>query len=310
MRVLLSTLPQMGHIVPGAVLKHALEQRGHFVAWEICPTKEQTPALLDSWFERFQEAAPRQEKALLSRLQSDDFDLLITDPCILAGWSLHEKIGTPWAIFSNLPIFYVDKRVPLFLQASLPEFEPFRASNIYFIGPVLPTDITSPDKLPSFRHMRNFKKKIIGITQGTVATNPEDLIKIAKMAVDGTMYLVDKYFNYAHHMNLLDVFITNGGFGSVQMAIYHGVPIIVSGKTEDKPYVGKRVEEMGVGINLKPPITQGELKNAIIECLYNKEIRETCKEMAQKCRSYSIYQAVDALEKLAFDRYPISAFGS
>lgn len=299
----------MGHIVPGMVLKNALELRGHQVTWEICPAKENSPAKIEIWYERFQEMVPNSRQKLLHQLGRDDFDLLVTDPCILAGWDLHFRSGIPWAIFSNLPIFFVDQHVPLFIQCSLPEFEPFRNSNIEFVGPAMPTEVIPAGKLPAFRHMKRFKKSLIGVTQGTVAQDRNDLIHPTTFAVDETMHLVDKFFNYAHHMHLLDCFVTNGGFGSVQMAIYHGVPIVVCGETEDKPYVGKRVAEMGVGINLKFPTDQGYLSAAIHECLHNKKIKARCKEMAEKCRNYSIYQAVDALESLAFGQRQRMAYG-
>ena len=45
--------------------------------------------------------------------------------------------------------------------------------------------------------------------------------------------------------------MTNGGFGGVQLAIAHGVPLVVAGSTEEKPEVANRVAWSGVGINLR-----------------------------------------------------------
>ena len=45
--------------------------------------------------------------------------------------------------------------------------------------------------------------------------------------------------------------ITNGGFGGVQRALSHGVPLVVAGTTEDKPEVAGRVAWSGTGINLR-----------------------------------------------------------
>lgn len=47
------------------------------------------------------------------------------------------------------------------------------------------------------------------------------------------------------------VMVTNGGFGGVQQALVHGVPLVVSGRTEDKPEVAARVSWSGAGINLR-----------------------------------------------------------
>ena len=49
------------------------------------------------------------------------------------------------------------------------------------------------------------------------------------------------YVPFAEIMPYLDVFITNGGYGGVQMALANGVPIVVAGATEDKPEAGARV---------------------------------------------------------------------
>jgi UDP:flavonoid glycosyltransferase YjiC (YdhE family) len=45
--------------------------------------------------------------------------------------------------------------------------------------------------------------------------------------------------------------ITNGGYGGVQNALAHGVPLIVAGTTEDKAEVSARVAWSGAGLNLK-----------------------------------------------------------
>ncbi|CAJ1875122.1 nucleotide disphospho-sugar-binding domain-containing protein [Aeromonas dhakensis] len=44
--------------------------------------------------------------------------------------------------------------------------------------------------------------------------------------------------------------VTNGGYGSVQSALAHGVPLVVAGTGEDKAEVATRVAWSGAGINL------------------------------------------------------------
>ena len=48
-----------------------------------------------------------------------------------------------------------------------------------------------------------------------------------------------------------DVMVTNGGYGGVQQALAHGVPLVVAGDSEDKPEVAARVQWSGAGINLR-----------------------------------------------------------
>ena len=45
--------------------------------------------------------------------------------------------------------------------------------------------------------------------------------------------------------------VTNGGYGGVQQALAHGVPLVVAGDSEDKPEVAARVRWSGVGIDLR-----------------------------------------------------------
>ena len=49
----------------------------------------------------------------------------------------------------------------------------------------------------------------------------------------------------------VDVLVTNGGYGTVNQALSHGVPIVAAGGTEDKPDVGARVAWSGAGIDLQ-----------------------------------------------------------
>jgi UDP:flavonoid glycosyltransferase YjiC (YdhE family) len=46
------------------------------------------------------------------------------------------------------------------------------------------------------------------------------------------------------------VFVTNGGYGSVNQAMSFGIPLVTAGLTEDKADVNARVAWSGVGIDL------------------------------------------------------------
>ena len=49
----------------------------------------------------------------------------------------------------------------------------------------------------------------------------------------------------------VDVMVTNGGFGGVQLALAHGVPLVAAGRTEDKVEVAARVAHSGAGVDLR-----------------------------------------------------------
>jgi len=62
---------------------------------------------------------------------------------------------------------------------------------------------------------------------------------------------VTDFVPYSMLMPHVDVMITNGGYGGVQYALRHGVPLIVAGQSSDKAEVAARVAYSGAGINLK-----------------------------------------------------------
>ncbi len=63
--------------------------------------------------------------------------------------------------------------------------------------------------------------------------------------------VVRDYVDFAKVFDFTDVFITNGGFGGVQLSLSMGVPLVVAGINEGKSDVNARVEHAGVGINLR-----------------------------------------------------------
>ena len=73
-------------------------------------------------------------------------------------------------------------------------------------------------------------------------------------AIPGEVPANARITDFIPHANLLphvDVMITNGGFGGVQQAVAHGIPLIVAGDSEDKPEVAARVAWTRIGINLR-----------------------------------------------------------
>jgi UDP:flavonoid glycosyltransferase YjiC (YdhE family) len=63
--------------------------------------------------------------------------------------------------------------------------------------------------------------------------------------------LLAEMLPYAELLPRTDVMVTNGGYGGVQMALAHGVPLVVAGAKEDKPEVAGRVAWSGSGVNLR-----------------------------------------------------------
>ncbi|KAK9795975.1 putative Glycosyltransferase family 28 N-terminal domain-containing protein [Seiridium cardinale] len=127
------------------------------------------------------------------------------------------------------------------------------------------------------------RKKIILVAQGTVETNPNDLIiptiqafadrddvlivavlgwKDAKLSdfikVPSNARVAD-YLSYDAALEHSDVWVHNAGFGAINHGIAHGVPMVVAGEGMDKTENARRVAWSGIGVDLgtaKPSIEQ------------------------------------------------------
>lgn len=107
------------------------------------------------------------------------------------------------------------------------------------------------------------------VTQGTIAADPAQLIVPTLRALaDAPVTVVVSPLTgqraislpanaraaaWLPHDELLartSVMVTNGGYGGVQVALRHGVPLVVFGRSEDKPAVAARVQWSGAGIGV------------------------------------------------------------
>ena len=85
----------------------------------------------------------------------------------------------------------------------------------------------------------------------------------------------------------VDVMVTNGGYGGVQMALSAGVPLVVAGQTEDKTEVSARVGWAGVGINLKTNTARSaDVRAAVRKVLGSDSYRRRATALAEEFARY------------------------
>jgi MGT family glycosyltransferase len=239
---------------------------------------------------------------------------------------LRSNIGLP-----KDPKGIFDIRCPfLHIAGTVPSFEYPRRDlppQVHFVGPLLPE---SPTRFtpPAWWGEMDGEKRVVLVTQGTVATEQSDLIKPALIALgDEDMLIVvttggkqaiemeplptnarvEPFLPYAALLPQVDAMVTNGGYGGVQFALAHGVPLVVAGNSEDKADVCARVEWAKVGINLKtktptPQQISAAVKKVLIDPAYRANARAIQAEMAQYDGPN---MAVDLLERLARIGKPI-----
>jgi MGT family glycosyltransferase len=161
-----------------------------------------------------------------------------------------------------------------YLQLTVPSFEFPRdiPPSVRFVG--TPPIIPNQAPLPSWAHDLDGSRKVVLVTQGTLANhnfnlligptlaalaNEPDLLVVATAggrpidAIPGPIPANARLASYLPFEWLLpkvDVLVTNGGYGSVNQAMSFGIPLVAAGLTEDKADVNARVAWSGVGINL------------------------------------------------------------
>ncbi|AZI44389.1 glycosyltransferase [Deinococcus psychrotolerans] len=210
----------------------------------------------------------------------------------------------------------------LMLQPSVPAFEYPRSDlppQLHFIGPLIPEPPARP--LPTWwPDVLASQRPVVLVTQGTLATNPrqliiptlealanEDVLVIAAGVRDaaalGPLPKNVRVADFVPFFQLLphvSAYVTNGGYGGVQQALTCGVPCVVAGKSEDKAEVAARVAYAGVGLNLRTdrPSPQ-RLRGAVRTLLEDARFREQAQKLSAHLRSHDApREAAQLLEAL------------
>lgn len=193
----------------------------------------------------------------------------------LASRTVREIGGRP------LPVFVMNwpAMADAIIQLTVPGFEYPRSdlpATVHFVGPASPPARSAgraSEDLPSWWDELGTDKPVVLVTQGTVAnTDYSGLIgpTVAGLADQDVLVVVTtggpeidtlpqplpanvraaRFLPYDLLLPLVDVMVTNGGYGGVHFALRYGVPLVVAGATEDKVEVSARIGWSGVGVNL------------------------------------------------------------
>jgi UDP:flavonoid glycosyltransferase YjiC (YdhE family) len=181
------------------------------------------------------------------------------------------EVGVPLGGF----ILDWPSRADAVAQFTVPGFEYPRAdlpAHVRFAG-ALPAPASAAPTPPWWTDLDG-SRPVVHVTQGTIANSDFGqlvLPTIAALAASDVLVVVStggraraelpaelpsnvrvaEYLPYDRLLPLVDVMVTNGGYGGVQQALGHGVPLVVAGQTEDKVEVSARVEWSGAGVNLR-----------------------------------------------------------
>ncbi|MBW4533690.1 MAG: glycosyltransferase [Pleurocapsa minor HA4230-MV1] len=199
----------------------------------------------------------------------------------------------------------------LFLQTGIESFQYSEdlSSRVHHVGllPVPPKQ----HELPTWWHELDRTKRLVLVTQGIVANRDlrqlisptltalaeEDVTVVATTGEQPSESLLIEIPANAHVASFLpyelilpsvDLLITNGGYGTVNLALAQGILIVSAGMTEDKEEVSAHVQWTGVGIDLKTNQPTAEsLRAAAREVLDNPVYRQRAKELAREFASHN-----------------------
>lgn len=231
----------------------------------------------------------------------------------------------------DLPEFFIDCAAHLpdrYLCLTAKGFEYPRSdlkSTIQFVGNLAPLR-PAGSSLPRWWESLDTSRPLILVTQGTIAN--KDLSQLIEPAIaaladeDMTVVVatgrpdleaihfpesgrpsnveIESFVPFELIFPKVDAFVTNGGYGAVNLALSQGVPMVVAGDTEDKAFTSARVEWTQTGVNLKtgrPAIEQ--LRSAVHEVLRDGKYKANAvrlqKEMDQYNTPELIAEAVGSL---------------
>jgi UDP:flavonoid glycosyltransferase YjiC (YdhE family) len=233
--------------------------------------------------------------------------------------SLHQ-LGAP-----RSPVFVTDwpRLADRLLQFSVPALEYRRRdlpATVDFTGPVVPPVAAS--------RRRSGHGTVVHVTQGTWdnldltelilptlrgLAHRNDLHVVATTGGSGTMSAlgdvprnarVVDYLPYERLLPDVDAMVTNGGFGGVQHALLHGIPLVLAGDRSDKPEVAARVAYAGAGIDLRTsrPSPQA-VADAVRRVLADPSYRRAAQRIAREMQCYNAFDSIaDTLDGLSQKR--------
>jgi hypothetical protein len=202
---------------------------------------------------------------------------------------------------STLPDLYLHPGVEGFQYAA----HSSAASPVHYIGrlPLPP----SPHLLPDWWHDLDEAKRLVLVTQGTIANRDlgqlvgpalqglakeEDLVVLVTTGGQPAESIpvdipanarVTAFLPYEYVFPKVDLLITNGGYGTVNMALAQGVPIVSAGLTEDKEEVSANVQWSGAGIDLRTNnASPEEVRSAARQILDSSFYRDRARELAEE----------------------------
>jgi UDP:flavonoid glycosyltransferase YjiC (YdhE family) len=186
-----------------------------------------------------------------------------------------------------------------------------------YVGALLPHRKSRAAEFPLEEKLKKYGS-LIAISQGTVDNrDPEKLFVPALEALKNGPHLVVVTTGYRNtealrarfpHDNVVvedfidfhvllertNLFICNGGSGSILLALSNGVPVLSAGKLEGKIDINARIDYAGVGVDLKTERPKSkQIADGVARVLSDPRYRENAKRLAAELLSYRPFEIIE-----------------
>lgn len=167
----------------------------------------------------------------------------------------------------------------LHLQGCTPGFEYPRhelPGHVHWVGALRPDPPTDWSPPPWWDDVRHSTRPVVLVSQGSLRPDVSELLlaAVTGLAADDVLVVVTsgaadpaelekaygqplpdnvrciRFVPYDLVLPHARVFVTNGGYSGVTLALAHGVPLVQAGVTEEKSEIGARIHWTGVGVRL------------------------------------------------------------
>lgn len=218
--------------------------------------------------------------------------------------------------------FDISYRSPdVLFQSGVPGFAyPRRENNpkVKYVGALLPYKAANNGTQPRLT-MPEKHRPVILISQGTVDNkDPDKLIVPAIEALKDTGALllvatgyskteelrnsypqeniiIEDFIDFEYILEQTDLFICNGGYGSVLLSLSKGVPLVTAGEREGKNDINAHVDYFGVGINLRTERPKpGDIHRAVERVLREPDWKGNAKRLSAELSDYHPNELIEA----------------
>lgn len=221
----------------------------------------------------------------------------------------------------------------LHLQGCTPSFEYPHADlprHIHWVGALRPDPV--PWQRPDWWDTLPEDRPLVHVTQGSLRPDPTELIMpaVRALATEPVQVIVTTggpdraalerdhgplpancqvapWLPYDELLGRASVFVTNGGYTGVTLALANGVPIVQAGTTEEKAEIAARIAWSGVGLRLgRTHPSEQRVRDAVRRVLAEPSFRDAAERVRTESAAHdAAEEGADLLERLAATGRPV-----